>query len=170
MMTHTSPRHPTPLQRAGYGWEAADNTVRPIQWVAVLTTAPAYMEWLAPSAFVGFMYAALVWVVALLALLSWSAYAFVTERKPSWPERALASAGSASATTLYIPLLYLLLACFSCGVPQVRPGVSSATFGTHQPPPALTHPQQHTRRKAPCGQRWARHATGVDTWRTPLLP
>jgi hypothetical protein len=63
-----------------------------------------------------FFYLSLLYVSVLVGLFVWAIYCFVLNNWPVlWPLKMLRSMGSLSATTLFIPLLYLLVSGFSCG-------------------------------------------------------
>ena len=121
--------------------------MRPVQVVTELTTVAGYMEWMAPSAYLALVVVAIAWVLALLALLGWNAHASVAAEasKTQWPVRALATFGPVSAGAAYIPLLFLLLSCFSCQSTAVRGRPSMDCHLPYAPPTPLTHTDTHAR-------------------------
>lgn len=130
------------VQHSNFNWTAS---VRPIQILAELTTPAGYIGISATSTvsvvyqrvvgmaansylilylglppstsqFLGFFYLSIAYVVVLLLLFAWAAVCVVRNEWPvRWPLRALRALGDLSATTLFIPVFYLLLASFDCG-------------------------------------------------------
>ena len=61
-------------------------------------------------------YCALIYVALLMSLFVWALVCFVRNEWPVlWPLKALRAMGGLSATTLFIPLFYLLMSGYNCG-------------------------------------------------------
>ena len=66
--------------------------------------------------FLGFFYLSHVFDLALLLLFTWATVCVVRNEWPTrWPLRALRTLGDLSATTLFIPVFFLLSSTFDCG-------------------------------------------------------
>ena len=61
-------------------------------------------------------YCALIYVALLMSLFVWALVCFVRNEWPVlWPLKVLRAMGGLSATTLFIPLFYLLMSGYNCG-------------------------------------------------------
>lgn len=77
---------------------------------AACVTHPSNLQYLT------LFYLAIAYVAVLVGLFVWALLCFIRNSWPVlWPLKALRAMGGLSATTLFIPLFYLLMSGFNCG-------------------------------------------------------
>ena len=90
-------------------------------YVSGLTTVAGYVlhGWVTPSAYFALFYISLVWVATFVGLFVYAGYGFYNNSFPLlWPLRVLRSMGTISAAYAFIPLFYLILSVFTCGLDE----------------------------------------------------
>ena len=93
----------------------------PIAYVSELTTVAGYVSfgWVTPSAYFALFYVSILWVATFVILFIYAGYGFFYNSFPLlWPLRALRSVGTISAAYAFIPLFYLILSVFTCGLDE----------------------------------------------------
>ena len=91
-------------------------TIGPLRTVSGLTTVAGYLDLFSSSVYLAFFYLSLIYVAVFVSLFGWAITCFVRNNWPVlWPLKVLRAMGGLSATTLFIPLLYLLMSGFNCG-------------------------------------------------------